>query len=388
MAKKNYINESMIGKISIEESIIDGQGKKYIISGPFTVTDKPNGNNRIYPKETMQKAINKLRKKVEARGVKMSMDHPDWMSGGPRLSDSAALLIDITDVQPDGYAYYKAQIADTQKGRDLKALIDIGAQIGVSTRGYGGCSPDQEWEGLPGKYDIIQDPFTLENIDFVDTPSVAETEAGMQCESKKGEDVMPKNVDELKKEFPELCEELLSGFTKKLEEASNELNITKKVVEDKTKEMTESLTKKDEEIKKLTDDLKAQETKATELQKIVDSHEAEKIKNEKQHEIELIKSSDAKFFTDYEFLAKNFENMKNKDEVRAYYDSQKALIDAVKKSIKVEVEPKTEAKIEDDKNKDGLTDDQRFDMNFRNDQRVASGMSKLTIDEYKKSFVK
>jgi hypothetical protein len=385
MAKKTFINESLYGKITIEEQVEEGKGKKYIVSGPFTVTDRPNGNNRVYPKEVMQKAIAKFRKKVENRAVKMSMDHPDWMSGGPKLSDSAALLIDITDVQPDGFAYYKAQIADTQKGKDLKALIDIGAQVGVSTRGCGGCNPDQEIEGYPGRYDIITDPFSLENIDFVDTPSVSETEGGMHCESKKGEEDMSKTVEELKKEFPALCDELLSGFQKKLEDAANELNITKKVVEEKTAESTAIITKKDEELKALSDSVAAMKVKSDELQKIVDSHEAEKIKNEKQHEIELIKSADAKFFTDFEFLAKNFENMKDKNEVRSYYESQKSLIDSVKNSITTKVNPKTESSVaKTDEN--GLNDEQKSDFDFRNEQRVAGGMTRLTVEQYKTLF--
>lgn len=382
MAKKTFINESLYGKISIEEQVEEGKGKKYVVSGPFTVTDRPNGNNRIYPKEVMQKAIAKFRKKVENKAVKMSMDHPSWMDGGPKLSDAAALLIEITDVQPDGFAYYKAQIADTQKGKDLKALIDIGAQVGVSTRGCGGCNPDQEVEGYPGRYDVITEPFTLENIDFVDTPSVSETEGGMHCESKKGEEVMPKNVEELKKEFPALCDELLSGFQKKLEDAANELNITKKVVEEKTAESTTIIAKKDEELKALSESLAAMKTKTDELQKIVDSHEAEKVKNEKQHEIDLIKSADPKFFSDYEFLAKNFENMKDKNEVRSYYDSQKSLIDAVKKSIEVKVDPKTESSVPKT-DKSGLNEEQTKDFCFRNEQRIAGGMSRMTVDEYK-----
>ena len=65
---KKKIVEHIFEATSIE-CLEESGAKKYIISGPFTKTNEPNGNNRIYPKEVMQKAIEKCQKKVAKKQV-------------------------------------------------------------------------------------------------------------------------------------------------------------------------------------------------------------------------------------------------------------------------------------------------------------------------------
>ena len=94
------IMEAIFSKPMMESVEANGQ-KSYIISGPFTMADRINGNGRIYPKEVLNKAISNFRKMVEAKRVKMSMDHADWSVG--TLKDTAALLTEVSDVQDDGF---------------------------------------------------------------------------------------------------------------------------------------------------------------------------------------------------------------------------------------------------------------------------------------------
>ena len=106
------------------ESVVNEANKQtsYIISGPFMKADVPNRNGRVYKREISNSAIAKLRPMVQERRIRMLVDHPEFFSG-PSLLNTGAVLLDITDVQDDGYAYYKAKLVDTTVGKNLKQLF-------------------------------------------------------------------------------------------------------------------------------------------------------------------------------------------------------------------------------------------------------------------------
>ena len=385
MKKKIYFTEQLFDIAKLVEEKGVGDAKKYMISGKYTMTNKPNGNNRIYPEDVMNKSIGKLRGKVEKRVVKMCLDHPDY--NGAMLKECAAILHEITDVQPDGYAYYKAQIIDEGCGKLLRSIIDAGGVVGVSTRGYG-AAVVKEWDGLPGKWEVICDGFVLESIDFVDTPSVTATEDGVTVESKKqGEEEIMKTVAEFKTAYPELYEEIATDFSKKITDLQNSLDATKKVTEDLNKSTLETLTKKDTDLKTLTDELAASVAKLTEAQTKISAIEAENVKIEKEKEIEIIKGEMPEFFTKFAKQASVIDSLVTKDEVRKYFDAQKALIDEVKASLAIVIAPPKTTSEPAKVTSEGLTVEQKLDMEYRNGQRIDSGNKALTVEEYKKMFV-
>lgn len=386
-----------IYEVSKIECLEEAGVKQYIISGPFTVTDKPNGNNRIYPKEVMQKAIEKCKKKIAKKQVRMGMDHPGFEG---KLAESAALMLDMTDVGEDGKAYYRAQIVDTRAGKDLKALLDAGACIGVSTRGYGEALYDQEWPGLEGKFTIIRDGFELETVDFVDNPSVAETHDDITLESKKRSESTMKTIEELRKEFPEAFEafdkanaEEKKAMTDKIEALLAQINATNenfgklvdliKTVKPEsfvTIPEAEVVAKKDEEIKTLNTKITSLENTTIEMKTKIETVEAEKIKAEKEAKIESLRATETDFFGVPE-LVKLFDSCVSAEEVQKVFECQKALFVAARKSVTPEIKnPKTNVDTQTE-----LNDNQKRDFEMKNSERRACGLSALTVESYLKS---
>jgi hypothetical protein len=400
--KKDFILESIYNAQNIVEQD-DGKGsKKYIISGPFTLANTPNANNRIYPKETLNKAIAKFREKVSKKRIKMSLDHPEWEG---KLSNTAAILLEVSDVKDDNMAYYKAQITDTSKGKDLKAILDAGGMVGVSTRGRSrNCMYDQEWPGLPGRYTIIGEDLELCNVDFVEEPSVEETEAQMQLENIKRSEDMPKTLEELKKENPEVFEGIEKTFdseksklntlveeaNKKLTSITENFNKLVTVVKELKPELftvipeSEIISKKESEIKKLSEEIENMKTKLSEsdtnLKKLVD----EKEKIEKEKFIESLKNTDADYFK-FNSLVKLFDACANSEEVKKVYETHKELVKTLRSEANTPATAKTETP---EAKKPEITEAQKQEFEFVNSQRMAVGLKAYTMEEFLKKISK
>lgn len=397
MSKK--LIEILYDVAKIEEKIFENGYKKYIISGIYTVTDKPNSNNRIYPTAIMNEAVRKLQPKVMMGKVKMSMDHPDW---NPTLKDTAAIMLDITEVGEDKKGRYSAQICDTQVGKDLKAILDAGGSVGVSTRGYGSGLDDQEWPGLPGRYTVIQPGFKLESVDFVDGPSVEETEDDITLEQKKGAQEDMKTIEELMKAYPEI----FKGFSDKTEAEKKELvtklndaikasnvaseNFTKLTDTIKairpdmfvTVAESEIVKSKDSEISTLKSKISELESKIKESETKISTFESQKVKNSRDLEVQKLKAEDSSFFKGG-VVEKKFENCVTADEVQQVYKATKELIESFKKSQEDIADPKTQTP--DKKSEgNGLTKEQNLDFERKNMERRNSGLAAMTTESYKK----
>jgi len=398
---KKLIIETIFEAAKIEEVDFNG-AKQYIMSGPMTITDTPNDNNRIYPSPVMQATLEKLKCKVAKKQIRMSLDHP---VGEGRLSDAAALMIEISDIMPDKKAYYKAQIMDTRKGKDLKAMLDAGAVIGVSTRGYGEALYDQEWPGLSGKFTVIREGFELETADFVDTPSVKETMDDITLESLKRSESRMKTIEDLRKENPETFEAFDKSIadekkilTDKIEslvaqvgsttENFNKIADLLKTVKPElfvTIPESEIVANKEAEIKTLTTNVETLESSIVGLKTKIESVEANSVKIEKEKKIESLRASDVEFFKVPSLVAK-FESCVNSDEVQKVYESNKALLNDVKSTIGGEVrKPKTQTLANADQE---LDEAQAKDLKSKNEDRRANGLVALTTESYLKSLKK
>jgi hypothetical protein len=407
------LQEINLSDVKIEEQLSESGEKKYIISGTFAKANSPNRNKRIYPKETLNRAIGKLRERVKDGRVRMMLDHPG-MFEGPSLSRSAALVLEVTDVLDDNYARYRAQIMDTQCGKDLKAIVDVGGKVGTSTRGYGSSKEDQEWEGFDGTYSVIQDDFELESFDFVEDPSVLETELAMQIESQKRRQNM-KTFEDLRQAFPEIInaheeetnkkisalESEVASLKTSLEEANVSVNVGKenigKLVEgikailpEAFVEIPESeiIEKKDSEISTLNEKIETLSTENQKLSEQISASEEEKVKSARDNLIENLKAKNPDFFTLKAFEG-CFDPCMTSEEVQKVFDEKFALMEAFKKEMDEPAPLKS--KVEDkatEKPASKLNEDQKADFNFKNVQRVRSGMARWTEEEYLKKFGK
>ena len=150
---------------SVDYELIEegaGKSKQYFIEGIFMQSEQKNKNGRIYPKEVLQKEVNRYVKEyVEPKRAFGELGHPD----GPTVNlDRVSHM--ITELVEDGKNFLgRAKILDTPNGQIVKSLIDEGARLGVSSRGRGTLKPDK-------KAQIVQDDFYLATAaDIVADPS-------------------------------------------------------------------------------------------------------------------------------------------------------------------------------------------------------------------------
>lgn len=150
-------------KLIVEEKL--GKGKEYFLEGIFLQSNLKNRNGRIYPREIMEKEVNRYSKEyIDKNRAFGELGHPDT----PSINlDRTAIL--IKSLKSDGDNWIgKAKVMDTPYGKIVKNLIDEGAQLGVSSRGLGSLKS-------VGGVNMVQDDFLLASAaDVVADPSAPE----------------------------------------------------------------------------------------------------------------------------------------------------------------------------------------------------------------------
>jgi hypothetical protein len=135
--------------------------KEYFIEGVFMQSEIKNRNGRVYPKEIMEKEVNRYRKEfVEKDRAFGELGHPE----GPTINlDKVSHL--ITSLEEDGNNYVgRAKILSTPNGQIVRNLIDDGAKLGVSSRGLGSLEEKGGAQYVKGDFqlataaDIVADP--------------------------------------------------------------------------------------------------------------------------------------------------------------------------------------------------------------------------------------
>ena len=131
-----------------------------MLTGKLQEADVQNGNGRVYPQAIMEREVKRYSQIVEDRRALGELDHPD-----SSIINLANVSHMITEVWMDGPAVMdKAKVLETPSGQILKALIESGVKIGISSRGMGSVSERM------GKT-IVEDDFQLICFDIVSEPS-------------------------------------------------------------------------------------------------------------------------------------------------------------------------------------------------------------------------
>ena len=145
----------------LTEESRDPKKPNVFIEGVFLQSDLKNKNGRVYPKEIMQREVQRyIDENVKTKRAYGELGHPE----GPTVNlDRVSHM--ITSLKEDGNNYIgKAKIMDTPMGRIVKELISEGAQLGVSSRGLGslkernGINEVQDDFMLATAADIVADP--------------------------------------------------------------------------------------------------------------------------------------------------------------------------------------------------------------------------------------
>ena len=132
-----------------------------IVEGVLATAQVKNGNGRYYAKDLWKREIEKYMDVVKQNRATGELDHPD--SSIINLKNVCHI---IRDLWWDGdNVIGKIEILPTVSGNILKALIDNGVMVGVSSRGMGSLKP------MSGGMMEVQDDFELLCWDFVSTPS-------------------------------------------------------------------------------------------------------------------------------------------------------------------------------------------------------------------------
>ena len=133
-------------------------GKNYYIEGIFSTPDKKNRNGRVYSRTLWENAINKWKQKTEKNPKYLlgEYNHPSRIEPDPMKAVMKIVELNLKD----GYVKGKAKILNnnSETTNQLKALIDEGIKIGVSSRGTGKMSGSIVEEFNLSCYDIVPNP--------------------------------------------------------------------------------------------------------------------------------------------------------------------------------------------------------------------------------------
>ena len=162
-------------KFQIVESV-DPTQKKYFIEGVFVQGDIENKNNRRYPMHILDKEVNRYNEEYILKNRAYGeLGHPET----PTIQlDRVSHMIRSLRKDKNNYIA-KAEILSTPNGNIVKALIDAGATLGVSSRGVGSLRTE-------GAINIVQDDFRLMTAaDIVADPSAPDAFVSAVMEEKE-----------------------------------------------------------------------------------------------------------------------------------------------------------------------------------------------------------
>lgn len=138
----------------IRESTAPG-GDIYI-QGPYQIADEPNQNGRKYPRSILFPEVQRYIKEYVKTGRALGeLDHPDGSNiAGDRICHR------IVDMWIEGNVVMgKSLILDTSKGKEVRAILEGGGIMGVSSRSLGDYDRNGNVTDLQIIcWDVVQEP--------------------------------------------------------------------------------------------------------------------------------------------------------------------------------------------------------------------------------------
>jgi hypothetical protein len=137
-------------------------GGKLMVRGEFARSDIATENKRVYPRSLWEREIRRLNNSMQERKLFGELDHPN--DGTTKLT-RASHIITAMEVGQDGTVMGEAEVLDTARGKDLKAMLSAGCKVGVSSRGYGSTRTNDKGS------EVVQEDYNLVTFDFVAEPA-------------------------------------------------------------------------------------------------------------------------------------------------------------------------------------------------------------------------
>lgn len=147
----------------INEAKEDGSKATYI-TGPYIVAETKNRNGRLYPSNIVENEVHRyINEYINKNRAVGELNHPP----SPQINYERASHKILSLAREGNIWVGKSKIIEgAPMGKIVKALIDEGVAIGVSTRGVGSLKEDKT-RGA----NIVGDDFRLCTVDIVSDPS-------------------------------------------------------------------------------------------------------------------------------------------------------------------------------------------------------------------------
>ena len=159
---KNNMRQMLIEEVDLQsittEIIEEGnlKEKSYKIVGPYIESNTKNKNNRVYPSEVVTPQVESYQKLIADNRAVGELEHPNSLEINPKnISHKTIRLEWVNKNIVEG----ESRVCSTPNGMIVKALMDEGVKLAVSTRGAGTLK-----EGIVQKdykyvcNDIVWDP--------------------------------------------------------------------------------------------------------------------------------------------------------------------------------------------------------------------------------------
>ena len=154
---KSLIIETNLFEGKVNE---DSSGRT-LVKGILQRSGAENQNGRVYPREVLEREINKYQTLVKERRALGELDHPD-----SSVINLKNVSHNIKEVHWEGNDVIgTVEILPTPSGNILKELLRAGILLGISSRGMGSTQPIKDNKLLVGE------DFELIGWDFVSNPS-------------------------------------------------------------------------------------------------------------------------------------------------------------------------------------------------------------------------
>ncbi len=146
----------------ISESMSKNNGR-LIVSGILQRANAKNQNGRIYPRNILDRELNKYQTLIKERRSLGELDHPD--SAIVNLQNVSHIILDAKWNGDDIVG--TIEVLNTPSGKILKELFLADVRLGISSRGLGSVMELDEDGGTLQ----VEDDFELVGWDFVSNPS-------------------------------------------------------------------------------------------------------------------------------------------------------------------------------------------------------------------------
>jgi hypothetical protein len=154
------LTETRTVKLSLVEDT-EKTGKVFV-RGEFGRADLATENKRVYPKKLWEREFTRLEQSLNARQMFGELDHPT--DGRTSLNRVSHIITNLT-LDDNNIVVGEAEILDTERGKNLMAMLKAGCSVGVSSRGYGSTKPNDKGE------EVVQEDYRLVTYDFVAEPA-------------------------------------------------------------------------------------------------------------------------------------------------------------------------------------------------------------------------